>query len=68
MASTTPGLSSSARAEPADRTRIRPPVSHHLKILVDAGLLRRDKRGIWSFYSLIPGALDELARVLSPST
>jgi len=39
-------------------------VSHHLKVLVDAGLLRREKRGVWAYYALIPGALDAVARVL----
>ena len=33
-------------------------VSHHLKILVDAGLLHREKRGTWAYYSLVPGALE----------
>lgn len=42
----------------------QPTVSHHLKILVDAGLLSRTKRGIWSYYALIPGALEELAATL----
>lgn len=36
----------------------QPTVSHHLKILVDAGLLHREKRGTWSYYSLVPGALE----------
>ncbi len=36
----------------------QPTVSHHLKILVDAGLLRREKRGTWAYYSLVPGALE----------
>lgn len=45
----------------------QPTVSHHLKILVDAGLLTRDKRGVWSYYTLVPGALDSLAAVLSTS-
>jgi ArsR family transcriptional regulator len=40
-------------------------VSHHLKVLVDAGLLSRDKRGVWAYYALVPGALDALAGVLS---
>lgn len=39
----------------------QPTVSHHLKILVDAGLLAREQRGRWSYYSLVPGALDGLA-------
>ncbi len=42
----------------------QPTVSHHLKVLVDAGLLTRSKRGIWSYYALVPGALDDLASTL----
>lgn len=42
----------------------QPTVSHHLKVLVDAGLLTRSKRGTWSFYALVPGALDSLADIL----
>lgn len=36
----------------------QPTVSHHLKVLVDAGLLTREKRGVWAHYSLVPGALE----------
>ena len=43
----------------------QPTVSHHLQVLVDAGLLTRDKRGVWAWYRLVPGALDALAVVLS---
>ena len=43
----------------------QPTVSHHLKVLVDAGLMTRDKRGVWAYYALVPGALDSLARVLA---
>ncbi|WP_369255787.1 ArsR/SmtB family transcription factor [Geodermatophilus amargosae] len=43
----------------------QPTVSHHLKVLVDAGLLTRDKRGVWAWFRLVPGALDALAAVLS---
>ncbi|WP_250448441.1 metalloregulator ArsR/SmtB family transcription factor [Actinotalea sp. C106] len=43
----------------------QPTVSHHLRTLADAGLLRREKRGVWAYYSLVPGALDEIARVLT---
>lgn len=39
-------------------------ISHHLKILVEAGLLSRSKRGTWSYYSLVPGALDALSAIL----
>lgn len=40
-------------------------VSHHLKVLVDAGLLTREKRGVWSYYRLVPDALNSLAGALS---
>jgi ArsR family transcriptional regulator len=43
----------------------QPTVSHHLKILVEAGILHREKRGTWAYYSLVPGALDDIAGILS---
>jgi ArsR family transcriptional regulator len=43
----------------------QPTVSHHLKILVEAGLLHREKRGTWAYYSLVPGALEEAAGLLA---
>ena len=49
--------------EPVGLTQ--PTVSHHLKVLVDAGLLTRDKRGVWAYYALVPGALDTLAAILT---
>lgn len=42
----------------------QPTVSHHLKILTDAGFLTREKRGSWAYYRLMPGALDSLSRLL----
>jgi len=39
----------------------QPTVSHHLKVLVDAGFLTREKRGVWAYYSLVPGALDSVS-------
>jgi len=36
----------------------QPTVSHHLRILVDAGMLTRDKRGVWAYYRLVPDALE----------
>jgi ArsR family transcriptional regulator, arsenate/arsenite/antimonite-responsive transcriptional repressor len=42
----------------------QPTVSHHLKVLVDAGMLTRSKRGTWAYYRLVPGALDSIARLL----
>lgn len=50
-------------SEPLDLGQ--PTVSHHLKILVEAGLLNREKRGVWAYYSLVPGALDSLATTLT---
>ncbi|ASN39959.1 ArsR/SmtB family transcription factor [Paeniglutamicibacter terrestris] len=44
----------------------QPTVSHHLKIMVEAGLLNREKRGVWAYYSLVPGALGSLAATLIP--
>lgn len=45
----------------------QPTISHHLKILVEAGIFARDKRGVWAYYSLVPSALDALSTVLSTS-
>ncbi|MFM9878236.1 MAG: metalloregulator ArsR/SmtB family transcription factor [Rhodoglobus sp.] len=42
----------------------QPTVSHHLKVLADAGFLTRSKRGTWAYYSLVPGSLDALSRLL----
>jgi ArsR family transcriptional regulator len=43
----------------------QPTISHHLKVLIEAGLLSRDKRGVWAYYRLVPGALDALASLLT---
>jgi ArsR family transcriptional regulator len=43
----------------------QPTISHHLKVLIEAGILTRDKRGVWAYYALVPGALDALAAVLT---
>ncbi|MEP6480156.1 MAG: metalloregulator ArsR/SmtB family transcription factor [Rhodoglobus sp.] len=42
----------------------QPTVSHHLKVLVDAGFLTRSKRATWAYYALVPGALDSVATLL----
>jgi ArsR family transcriptional regulator, arsenate/arsenite/antimonite-responsive transcriptional repressor len=39
----------------------QPTVSHHLKKLVDAGLLEREQRGRWAYYSINPEAMAQLA-------
>jgi ArsR family transcriptional regulator len=41
----------------------QPTVSHHLKKLVDAGLLEREQRGRWAFFSLNRDAVEKLAAV-----
>ena len=42
----------------------QPTVSHHLKVLTEAGFVTREKRGVWAYYTLVPGAVDELTRHL----
>ena len=44
----------------------QPTVSHHLRILTEAGLVAREQRGRWAYYSLVPGGLERLARALVP--
>jgi len=41
----------------------QPTVSHHLKRLTDAGLLEREQRGKWAYFSLRPDAVEKLAVV-----
>ena len=43
----------------------QPTVSHHLKLLNDAGLLEREKRGAWVYYRVVPERLEELRSVLA---
>ena len=43
----------------------QPTVSHHLKILVDAQLVTREKRGVWAWYRARPDKLTELRAFLS---
>jgi ArsR family transcriptional regulator len=46
----------------------QPTVSHHLKILVESGLLERSQRGKWAYYQIVPGALDALAAMIARTT
>ena len=39
----------------------QPTVSHHLRVLRDAGLVGSEKRGLWVYYFVVPGAMDDLA-------
>jgi ArsR family transcriptional regulator len=49
--------------DPVDLSQ--PTVSHHLKVLVDAGLLTREQRGKWAYFRVVDGALSALATVLA---
>jgi ArsR family transcriptional regulator, arsenate/arsenite/antimonite-responsive transcriptional repressor len=40
-------------------------VSYHLKQLVEAGVVERESRGTYSYFSLVPGALDAVREVFS---
>src|SRR5580765_8135144 len=42
----------------------QPTISHHLKVLHDAGLLDRNKRGVWVYYQVRTEALGDLGTLL----
>lgn len=44
----------------------QPTVSHHLRVLTDAGLLEREQRGKWAYYALVPDAMAAAAAAISP--
>jgi ArsR family transcriptional regulator, arsenate/arsenite/antimonite-responsive transcriptional repressor len=44
--------------------RSQPTISHHMKVLLDAGLVTREKRGLWVWYRIVPSRLDALRSVL----
>ena len=46
----------------------QPTISHHLKLLHEAGLLDREKRGVWVYYRVNAGALGDLASLLGGVT
>lgn len=41
----------------------QPTVSHHLKVLTDAGVLAREKRGTWAWFRLVPERLDDILAI-----
>jgi ArsR family transcriptional regulator len=43
----------------------QPTVSHHLKVLTDAGLVTRERRGTWMFYRLVPERVEALREALA---
>jgi ArsR family transcriptional regulator, arsenate/arsenite/antimonite-responsive transcriptional repressor len=44
----------------------QPTVSHHLRLLREAGLVEASRRGTWAYYRLVPEAVEDLARTLTP--
>lgn len=46
----------------------QPTVSHHLKILANAGLVRREKRGKWAYFSVNDAELEHVAHSLVGSS
>ncbi|KOX11758.1 ArsR family transcriptional regulator [Micromonospora sp. NRRL B-16802] len=44
----------------------QPTVSHHLRILTEAGLIEREKRGVWAYYRIVPSAIATIADLLTP--
>lgn len=49
--------------EPLERSQ--PTVSHHLKVLVEAGLIVGEKRGRWAWYRPVPERMTQLRSVLA---
>ena len=47
--------------------RSQPTISHHTRILADAGLIIGDKRGRWVWWSAVPGAADAALQLLAPA-
>ena len=43
----------------------QPTVSHHLKVLRDAGVVGSERQGLWAYYYVIPDALEEISKWLS---
>lgn len=46
----------------------QPTVSHHMKQLVDTGLVTREQRGKWAYYAIVPEMLAMLSGVLDPQS
>ena len=45
----------------------QPTVSHHMRLLVEAGLCTREQRGRWAYYRIVPAVLRSLAAALEPA-
>jgi ArsR family transcriptional regulator len=46
----------------------QPTISHHLKILVEAGIFTRDKRGVWAYYALAADPASSTGQILNQTT
>ena len=42
----------------------QPTISHHTRILAEAGLIVGERRGKWTWWQIVPGRLEELRRIL----
>jgi ArsR family transcriptional regulator, arsenate/arsenite/antimonite-responsive transcriptional repressor len=54
---------SCALEEPTQKSQ--PTISHHTRILAEAGLITGEKRGRWMWWSVVPDRLKEVSRLLS---
>ncbi|MDQ1731767.1 MAG: ArsR family transcriptional regulator, arsenate/arsenite/antimonite-responsive transcriptional [Pseudonocardiales bacterium] len=45
----------------------QPTVSHHMRQLVDAGLVTREQRGKWAYYRVVEAALQAVSDAIAPS-
>jgi ArsR family transcriptional regulator len=45
-----------------------PTISHHMKTLIDAGLVIAEKRGLWVYYRLAPSAMADLSSAVAALT
>ncbi len=46
----------------------QPTVSHHMKLLVDAGLVTREQRGKWAYYQVVKETLTAVRQALKPNS
>lgn len=45
----------------------QPTVTHHLKKLAEAGVVTGERRGVWTYYRVLPEALESTARAIAPT-
>jgi ArsR family transcriptional regulator len=64
IASSSDGACACDLIEPLGRSQ--PTVSHHLKVLREAGLVTSEREGTWIWYRVVPERLDALRALLSP--